>query len=937
MQQFLSSVKFKLFSSLLAVICLASLQACQGSGGPENPDGSDGSVQDGPSECEGHCVNGSQDCGELGLDCGGECPACSQPEDDAEFVSQDVPAKVTEGQAFNATFTMKNTGTTTWTSVSPASYSLGSWAPADNTTWGITRISINGAGSIAPDESITFSAELQAPPSAGNYDMQWRMQHEGSGWFGQATQSLTLEVEDQQVDPPDQLCMVGYSDYALVTYENAYAKHVEFLRRLSDKGVNLTRVWVYGYSNWEQQGGAACGANWFEHLPFRRSGAGDKYDLTDFDPAYFTKLTTFLTNAESKQVYTMLTLFDSWALKHVGDWSNNPWDDDYNIHGFIQQTDPCAILTAFYDLDNTTLVNIQKGYVEEVVNQTKDFPKVLYEVMNEPLVCANLASQAAAWQQAVIGWIKAAHPQALIILDDGADRSAADCSNPYTSVGPTVALSDYEILAPHWADWGDSTGTSCISEMLAYLEPYGKHIIVDDDGCSVKQDDVKIRRFPEYLRAWSSEAIQNNASFNHLQDDLSCVEFTLPNAESLEALGESRRNCPDCQDHCNNSRWDCGEGGIDCGGDCPDLCACAANHCENDFRDCDEEGLDCGGADCSACAGYDIIKCCRNGDERCDDESFFVPDPYLPMKLVCDQGRGGVIYIAIESGPGTEPGNLPRCRGFEENDLNEWELLKYVLKYDCNSQNEGTAYDIGLSTFEGDKLYVGVHAQPDGTGRNTRVCVASSSGADPCAGHCSNNRMDCGETGIDCGLQYGECQPCEPDPTCGQHMVDDADPGSGGTCTNSAWSGSGAGLLNCLAVDSGGSTIKGVYRQAHSDGAGLYLSPNVDVSDAVCYGSHFVEMRIRVTSLADFDRGYLEIGNRQDCAEELQFRIDADDLRGDELWTTLRFRLDSHANYHNVDWTDVSHLRFYWLGTGGGSNPDLEQFSVFIDYISIEP
>jgi hypothetical protein len=80
-------------------------------------------------------------------------------------------------------------------------------------------------------------------------------------------------------------------------------------------------------------------------------------------------------------------------------------------------------------------------------------------------------------------------------------------------------------------------------------------------------------------------------------------------------------DCPSCVDpcdgHCQNGIADCGEAGVDCGGACPACVDSCANHCGNGVQDCDETGVDCGGT-CPAC----IDPCanhCHNGVRDCGE------------------------------------------------------------------------------------------------------------------------------------------------------------------------------------------------------------------------------------------------------------------------------------------------------------------------------
>ncbi|HEX5735108.1 MAG TPA: DUF4214 domain-containing protein [Blastocatellia bacterium] len=107
----------------------------------------------------------------------------------SSFVSQSVPGSMTAGQTYSVIVTMRNNGTTTWTT---GSYKLGSQNPQDNTTWGVSRVSLPNPISPGFDVSITFN--VTAPTTAGTYNFQWRMLQEGTGFFGASTANLSIQV-----------------------------------------------------------------------------------------------------------------------------------------------------------------------------------------------------------------------------------------------------------------------------------------------------------------------------------------------------------------------------------------------------------------------------------------------------------------------------------------------------------------------------------------------------------------------------------------------------------------------------------------------------------------------------------------------------------------------------------------------------------------------
>ena len=113
--------------------------------------------------------------------------------DDASFVSYTgVPSKMAAGGTATVTVTMRNTGTTTWTS--SAGYKLGSQRPQDNETWGFSRVSL--PSDVAPDATAAFTFTITAPETTGSHRFRWRMIRDTDGWFGGKTEVRTIEVED---------------------------------------------------------------------------------------------------------------------------------------------------------------------------------------------------------------------------------------------------------------------------------------------------------------------------------------------------------------------------------------------------------------------------------------------------------------------------------------------------------------------------------------------------------------------------------------------------------------------------------------------------------------------------------------------------------------------------------------------------------------------
>ncbi|MCM2315918.1 MAG: discoidin domain-containing protein [Thermoanaerobaculia bacterium] len=116
----------------------------------------------------------------------------------AEFVGASISTTMQAGAQYTAQLTFRNVGTDTWTS--SGAYRLGSQNPQDNQVWGSGRVEL--PHSVSPGQSVTFTFQVAAPSTPGQYNFQWKMLREMVTWFGQPSTNQVIDVQDATPTPP---------------------------------------------------------------------------------------------------------------------------------------------------------------------------------------------------------------------------------------------------------------------------------------------------------------------------------------------------------------------------------------------------------------------------------------------------------------------------------------------------------------------------------------------------------------------------------------------------------------------------------------------------------------------------------------------------------------------------------------------------------------
>ncbi len=167
--------------------------------------------------------------------------------------------------------------------------------------------------------------------------------------------------------------------------------YLDFLDRY---GHNFIRLWTWDSTCWDTRANGRWGKDFIHHAapsPWARTGPGAsldgelKFDLQQFNPAYFQRLRERVGAAGRRGIYVSVMLFEGWGLMHGNRrrgaldqwaWRTYPFHPDNNINGIDAGG-------RVHSRSNPAVNKIQAAYLRRVVDTVNALDNVLYEVINE--------------------------------------------------------------------------------------------------------------------------------------------------------------------------------------------------------------------------------------------------------------------------------------------------------------------------------------------------------------------------------------------------------------------------------------------------------------------------------------------------------------------------------------------------------------------------
>lgn len=168
-----------------------------------------------------------------------------------------------------------------------------------------------------------------------------------------------------------------------------YTAYLDFLVA---NGHNFFRLWAWEQARWTVE---TDDDNYrFAPLPYQRPGPGTaldakaKFDLTQFNQAYFDRLRARVIAAGERGIYVSVMLFDGWSVSQQFSSSHNPWrghpfNSANNVNGVDGDPNHDGNGEEVHTLAIPAVTALQEAYVRKVIDTLNDLGNVLYEVSNE--------------------------------------------------------------------------------------------------------------------------------------------------------------------------------------------------------------------------------------------------------------------------------------------------------------------------------------------------------------------------------------------------------------------------------------------------------------------------------------------------------------------------------------------------------------------------
>jgi hypothetical protein len=161
-----------------------------------------------------------------------------------------------------------------------------------------------------------------------------------------------------------------------------------YLDFLIENNHNFIRMWMWELTTYTYDGELT----YADPFPWSRTGPGTaldgkpKFDLNQFNQAYFDRIRSRVAAAGEKGIYVSIMLFEGHGL-HASlspwCWDGHPFNKGNNINGIDGDPDGDGRGLEVHTLGIPAVTRLQEAYVRRVIDTVSDLDNVLYEIANE--------------------------------------------------------------------------------------------------------------------------------------------------------------------------------------------------------------------------------------------------------------------------------------------------------------------------------------------------------------------------------------------------------------------------------------------------------------------------------------------------------------------------------------------------------------------------
>lgn len=222
---------------------------------------------------------------------------------------------------------------------------------------------------VARPEPPPARGPLRVHPSNSRYFTDGTTNHDGSLKAVYLTGSHTWAnlIDRGPADPPPAFDFSAY---------------LEFLNRHHH---NFIRLWGRHVTWYHDYGDGELHAT---PLAWARTGPGlaldgkPRFDLSQFNQAYFDRLRNRVIAARGRGIYVGIMLFGGHYECHGG-WRGSPFHPDNNINAINGDPSGDGVGLEAHTLQVPAITRLQEAYVRKLIDTVNDLDNVLYELANE--------------------------------------------------------------------------------------------------------------------------------------------------------------------------------------------------------------------------------------------------------------------------------------------------------------------------------------------------------------------------------------------------------------------------------------------------------------------------------------------------------------------------------------------------------------------------